>query len=88
MIAIFKGAPKLWIWDIEAHRLVHEYVFPDHIASHATSFLNDIFVDDVRNVAYISETSGSGALLVYDYAKDTARQSHHSLHYSLYIVYS
>lgn len=68
------GPPKLWIWDIEEHRLVHEYVFPEDIASHATSFLNDIFVDDVRNVAYISESSGSGALLVYDYDRNVARR--------------
>jgi len=70
----FKGVPKLWIWDIEGNRLVHEFLFPDRIASHKTSFLNDIFVDDVRDVAYISETSGTGALLVYDYATNRARR--------------
>jgi len=70
----FSGAPKLWIWDIDGNRLVHEYLFPDRIASHQTSFLNDIFVDDVRDVAYISETSGTGALLVYDLATNRARR--------------
>jgi len=54
----FTGAPKLWIWDIEGNRLVQEFLFPDSIASHQTSFLNDIFVDDVRDVAYISELLG------------------------------
>lgn len=70
----FTGAPKLWIWDIEGNRLVQEFLFPDSIASHQTSFLNDIFVDDVRDVAYISETSGTGALLVYDLATNRARR--------------
>lgn len=72
--AEFSGAPKLWIWDLESHRLIHEYVFPDEIASHKTSFLNDIFVDDVEDIAYISETSGTGALLVYNFSADRSRR--------------
>lgn len=72
--AHYHGAPKLWIWDIEAKKLIHEYVFPDRIASHNTSFLNDIFVDDVKDVAYISETSGTGALLVFDLTTNRARR--------------
>jgi len=77
----YSGAPKLWIWDIENNKLIHEFIFPDSIASHDTSFLNDIFVDDVKDIAYISETSGSGALLVYDFASNSARRwdSHASL---------
>ena len=79
----YTGAPKLWIWDIDANKLIHSYTFPNDIASHSTSFLNDIFVDDVLNVAYISETSGNGAILVYDYGKDTSRRwdGHPSLSY-------
>jgi len=79
--ANYSGAPKLWIWDIEGNSLVHEFVFPDRIASYKTSFLNDIFVDDVRDIAYISETSGTGALLVYDLATNRVRRwdSHGSL---------
>lgn len=79
--ADYTGAPKLWIWDIDANKLVHEYIFPDRIASYKSSFLNDIFVDDTRNIAYISETSGTGALLVYDFASNRARRwdTHSSL---------
>jgi hypothetical protein len=75
------GPPKLWVWDIAANKKVQEYVFPDSVASHRTSFLNDIFVDDVRNVAYISDTSGSGGLVVYDFGRNRARRwdSHPSL---------
>lgn len=70
----YSGAPKLWIWDIEGNKLIHEFVFPDHIASHTTSMLNDIFVDDVKDVAYISDTSGTGGIIVYDLGADAARR--------------
>jgi len=70
----FSGQPKLWIWDIEKNKLIQEYLFPEEIASHKTSFLNDIFVDDTLDMAYISETSGTGALLVFDMTTNSARR--------------
>lgn len=68
------GLPKLWVWDIDGNKLIHEYVFPDRIASHTSSFLNDIFVDDVKDIAFISDTSGAGGLIVYDFKRNRARR--------------
>ena len=67
------GVPKLLLLDMATGQKVHEYLFPDDIASHTQSFLNDIAVDHSRGVAYISE-AGTGALITYSLATNTARR--------------
>jgi sugar lactone lactonase YvrE len=44
------------------------------VAPHNTSFLNDIVVDTDRNIAYITDTSGGGGLVVYYMATNSARR--------------
>jgi sugar lactone lactonase YvrE len=59
--------PKLLVIDTKDGSFVDApYVFPDEIASHRTNFLNDIVLDNKRQIAYISDTSGSGGIVVYD----------------------
>ena len=40
------------------------YNFPDSVASHTASFLNDLVVDPARGIAYISD-SGTGAIIAF-----------------------
>ena len=59
--------PKLVVLDSRSGAMVdNPYIFPDNVASHTTNFLNDIVIDHVRGLAYISDTSLSGGLIVYD----------------------
>lgn len=59
--------PKLLIIDTKDGSFVDTpYVFPDDIASHKTNFLNDIVLDNARQIAYITDSSGSGGIVVYD----------------------
>lgn len=59
--------PKLITIDVATGKFVDEaYIFPDEVASHTTSFLNDLVVDNDRQIAYISDTSGEGGIVVYD----------------------
>jgi sugar lactone lactonase YvrE len=50
------------------------FVFPNDVAYYDSSFLNDIVIDETRGVAYISDTSGDGAIIVYDYTSNQARR--------------
>ena len=62
--------PKLWIWDINKNELDRVYVFPTEIANYTNSFLNDLALDVVNNMAYISDVFGypfPGGIVTYDY---------------------
>jgi len=59
--------PKLVIFDVATQEMLSSYTFPDAVAAHNASFLNDIVVDGVNGFAYISE-AGTGAIVVYDHS--------------------
>eukprot|EP00744_Colponema_vietnamica_P017787 GILI01025030.1.p1 GENE.GILI01025030.1~~GILI01025030.1.p1 ORF type:complete len:534 (+),score=85.22 GILI01025030.1:34-1635(+) len=65
---------ELHIYNIANKSIVKNYTFPDAIFSTTTSFLNDIVVDTVRQVAYMSDTNiaGNGAIVAYRRADDAA----------------
>lgn len=83
-----EGTPSLWIFDLTATttskkgvksqpKQLLRYNFSEDVASSKTSFINDIVVDDVLDVAYISEASGDGAIIVFDLKTETARRVTH-----------
>lgn len=74
---VVNGPPKLVVWDMKNHRANRTFVFPHDVAPYDGSFLNDIVVDDVRGMAYISSTWGDGAMIVYDYNANMARSWTH-----------
>lgn len=68
-----ENAPaKLHIYNIANQSIVKNFTFPNTIFNNATSFLNDILVDTVRQVAYMSDTNiaGFGAIVAYRRSDD------------------
>jgi sugar lactone lactonase YvrE len=66
--------PSLTAFDITSRDVVHRFEFPKEIANWG-SMLNDFWVDDEREVAYIADTSAydfDPALVVYDIASKGA----------------
>jgi hypothetical protein len=83
--AALPGAIKLVIWDLFLNESVQRYVFPPQIASLSLSFLNDIVIDTMRWVAYLSDCGNDfnttrtlaelqPGLIVYDMASNSARR--------------
>jgi sugar lactone lactonase YvrE len=73
--------PKMVLMDVESKKVVDSYVFPNKVAPHTGSFLNDIVVDVVEQVGYISSTGNNitdlGAIVMYDRLKKTSRRFEH-----------
>ncbi|ARN21581.1 SMP-30/gluconolactonase/LRE family protein [Piscinibacter gummiphilus] len=73
------GAQKLAVYDLRSGRLL-KHIGLDGVADRAGSFLNDVVVDEVRRVAYVSDSGLRSApdnrvgILVVDYATGTARR--------------
>ena len=72
-----KCPPKLVIWDLNHNLEIRRHVFPNDVVSHTTNFINDIVVDPPSGFAYISDASGKGAVVVYDYANDRSHRLEH-----------
>ena len=69
--------PKMVFIDTRTAEIVGEpYVFPNDVLSHTTSFPNDLVIDNKAQVAYISDTSGDGGIVVFDRMKRTSRRYH------------
>jgi len=74
------GAQKLVVIDLDSNRELARYAIPDDVANRATSFLNDLAIDDKRGLAYITDSgnrSGSptaSGILIYDLATNSARR--------------
>ena len=60
--------PKIVLWDINKNMSIREYTFPNDVAGYNDNFLNDIVVDYVDKIAYISDVGGSipGGIVVFD----------------------
>ena len=71
---IVNYAPKLLICDLATGNMVRTFVFPDAVAPYNSSFLNDIVLDTVNGVAYISDTGNVGGIVVYDFKSNSARR--------------
>ena len=75
-----KCPPKIIIYDLNAMKIVHRYVFPTTVIGPGLFYLNDVvlsFVDGKARYAFISDTLGY-KLVVYDYEEDTSFTYSHS----------
>lgn len=61
---LIDGAPKLMRVDVQSNKVVHTYRFESE-ALGPNSYLNDVRIDNEREVAYLTD-SGEGAILVLD----------------------
>lgn len=68
------GAAGLWTIDLNTHAVTSKYYFPPSIVSHDESFLNDIAIDEARNMAYLTDAWGNGAIIVLDLANLVSRR--------------
>jgi len=71
---VVNGPSKLLIYNLVTKEIERVYVFPHEVAPYDSSFLNDIVVDQSRGFAYISDTGGDGAIILYDYTFNHARR--------------
>ena len=66
------GRPTLFEFDLATNTLLRSWNFDEKVAP-LTSYLNDLRIDDQRNLIYITE-SGLGALIVLDMKTGVARR--------------
>ena len=70
--------PKLIIFDINTHHILRQYTFPDDVVNHNNSFLNDIVVDPINKIGFITDLKpanpqsdlssiSSGGIVVYNF---------------------
>jgi sugar lactone lactonase YvrE len=67
-------APKLVVYNLDSGNVLRTFVFPNDVAPYNSSFLNDIVVDEINHVAYISDTGVVGGIIVYDWTTNSARR--------------
>lgn len=63
---VVPGAAGVWIFDVDTGSVLTKYYFPPEVVSYEESFLNDVVVDEGRNVAYFTDAWGQGAIIVFD----------------------
>lgn len=69
---------KIVVIDLDSGRELKRYVFPDAVADRRLSFLNDLVIDEGREIAYISDSgnrSGSptaSGIVIYDFKDNRA----------------
>lgn len=74
------GGQKLVVFDLDSGRELRRIALPDAVADPATSFLNDIALDERRQVAYISDSGSraeggaAGGIIVLDLRTGAARR--------------
>jgi len=73
---VVNGPAFLVVLDIKTEAVIRRYEFPASVAPFDSVFLNDIVVDELRNVAYITDTNtnGRGALIIYDWNSNQSRR--------------
>lgn len=65
--------PSVSVFDFEKKELLTRYFLPNSVSPYGTNFLNDIVVDAVKGVAYISDNSGGAILFVDPFTKTGTR---------------
>lgn len=68
------GRPGLLFVDMTIDQVVDKYYFPEDVVSSTASFLNDIAVDESREVAYLTDAYGEGGLVSFDYRSWRSRR--------------
>ena len=52
---VVNGPAGLWIIDLTTENIITKYSFPSSVVSYDNSFLNDVVVDDTRDIAYLTD---------------------------------
>jgi sugar lactone lactonase YvrE len=74
------GAQKIVVLDLNTGLEIKRYAIPDSVANRSTQFLNDLVVDEKRELAFITDSgnrSGSptaSGIIIYDFKTNTARR--------------
>ena len=74
------GAQKIIVLDLNTGVELKRYAIPDSVANRNTSFLNDLVIDEKRDMAFITDSgnrSGSptaSGIVIYDFKTNTARR--------------
>ncbi|MBI3286151.1 MAG: SMP-30/gluconolactonase/LRE family protein [Burkholderiales bacterium] len=74
------GAQKIVVLDLDSGQELKRFTIADDLADRNTSFLNDIVVDERRQLAYLSDSGSraagraAGAIIVYDFKTNSARR--------------
>jgi hypothetical protein len=74
---VVNRAPALLLFDLNTGVLLDSFVFDDAVLPANASFANDLVLDWRNDVAFISDTWGSGGLVVVDLGKRWARRFDH-----------
>mmetsp|Transcript_20424 Transcript_20424/g.29268 ORF Transcript_20424/g.29268 Transcript_20424/m.29268 type:complete len:401 (-) Transcript_20424:3134-4336(-) len=72
--SIVNSPAGLWIIDMLTHEVTTKYYFPSDIVSYDNSFLNDVVVDDIRDIAYFTDAWGDGALIAFDLSTQVSKR--------------
>jgi hypothetical protein len=60
--------------DVTSGSVLNKYEFPEDVVSYTESFVNDLVLDEARELAYLTDAWGDGALLVYNFQEQTSRR--------------
>lgn len=68
------GAAGLWEIDLKTATVVSKFYFPPEVVSYDSSFLNDIVIDEKKQIAYLTDAWGMGAIIAFDMNQRTSRR--------------
>ena len=68
------GKPGLLFVDMEKELVTDRFYFPEDVVSSSSSFLNDLVVDETREIAYLTDADGTGSLITFDYQTRQSRR--------------
>lgn len=60
--------------DVASGSILNKYSFPPEVVSYTESFVNDLVLDETKQVAYLTDAWGDGALLVYNFQEQSSRR--------------
>lgn len=68
------GPAGLWIIDLQSDEILQKHYFPESVVTFDNSFLNDIVIDETRDIAYLSDAWDLGAIVVFDFNTGASRR--------------
>ena len=60
--------------DVATGEVLSKYEFPSEVVSYTDSFVNDLVLDQNKEIAYLTDAWGDGALIVYDHSAGISRR--------------
>lgn len=73
-VPVVNGPAGIWMIDVATGAVLSEYYFPPEVVSYTESFVNDLVLDEAKQIAYLTDAWGDGALLVYKHLEQTSRR--------------